>query len=436
MSARELNQKQFKEERKQSIKLLTFNTWGLKYISKFRKQRLRAIADSLANPASEDDDYDIVALQEVWCEEDWQYLDLVCRVRYPYRRIFRSGIVSGPGLAVLSKIPVTETFLYRFPINGRPSAFFRGDFYVGKSIAVTMFQPQHPDILPIALLNSHMHAPYGKGDASYSTHRACQAWDFAKLVRMLKKAGYAVIQVGDLNSTPDSLPYKLFTIEGGLSDSWNILNKDRVIPNEEIAKLSLEDQILLAGVTCNSRLNTWRSTRPLWEACRLDYALIDAANITPIDAKVKFVDKLNPPFRCSYSDHFAYSVDLVVNSINNRKSYSSGANDEEKEAVYRELLAEISQYRKFTIPRQLLWRKFHFILSFATIIGMHIGIAFVVDVAAWVSVVFLFLSSIIIITGGLNGLIWYMGVRSELRALQEVQMEVEDAYNFLVKQNS
>lgn len=67
---------------------------------------------------------------------------------------------------------------------------------------------------------------------------------------------------------------------------------------------------------------------------------------------------------------------------------------------------------------------------------MHIGIAFVVDVAAWVSVVFLFLSSIIIITGGLNGLIWYMGVRSELRALQEVQMEVEDAYNFLVKQNS
>ncbi|RCK59370.1 Inositol phosphosphingolipids phospholipase C [Candida viswanathii] len=436
MSARDGNQKQFKEERKQSVKLLTFNTWGLKFISKFRKQRLRAIADALANPATEDDDYDIVALQEIWCEEDWQYLDLVCSVRYPYRRIFKSGIISGPGLAVLSKIPVAETFLYRFPINGRPSAFFRGDFYVGKSIAVTMFKPQHPDILPIALLNSHMHAPYGLGDASYSTHRACQAWDFAKLVRMLKRAGYAVIQVGDLNSTPDSLPYKLFTIEGGLSDSWNILNKDRVIPNEEIAKLSLEDQVLLAGVTCNSRLNTWRSTRPLWEACRLDYALIDAANITPIDAKVKFVDKLLPPFRCSYSDHFAYSVDLVVNSMTDRNIQSSGATNEEKEAVYRELLAEISQYRKYTIPRQLLWRKAHFLLSCATVVGMHVGIAFVVDVAAWVSVVFLLMTSLVIITGGLNGLIWYMGVRSELRALQEVQMEVEDAYNFLVKQNS
>lgn len=30
----------------------------------------------------------------------------------------------------------------------------------------------------------------------------------------VEKAGYAVIQVGDLNSKPESLPYKIFTIEG------------------------------------------------------------------------------------------------------------------------------------------------------------------------------------------------------------------------------
>ena len=38
------------EPKKQYIKLLTFNTWGLKFISKHRKERLRAIADALANP--------------------------------------------------------------------------------------------------------------------------------------------------------------------------------------------------------------------------------------------------------------------------------------------------------------------------------------------------------------------------------------------------
>ena len=115
-------------------------------------------------------------------------MDLVCRPRYPYRRVFKAGIVSGPGLAVLSKFPLLKLFFTDSP-SMADHLHFRGDFYVGKSIAVTMFQPHHPDILPIALLNSHMHAPYGSGDASYSTHRACQAWDFAKLVRMLKKRG-------------------------------------------------------------------------------------------------------------------------------------------------------------------------------------------------------------------------------------------------------
>lgn len=257
-------------DKRESVRLLTFNTWGLKLVSKHRKQRLRAIADKLANPFDASDDYDVVALQEVWCEEDWQYLDHVCRDRYPFRRYFKAGIISGPGLCVLAKIPITETFLYRFPINGRPSAFFRGDWYVGKSVAVTMFQPLYSGSMPIALLNSHMHAPYGHGDASYSTHRACQAWDFAKIVRMLKKAGYAVIQVGDLNSKPESLPYKIFTIEGGLSDSWNVLHGEKVVHPHQVSQLTPEEQISVAGVTCNSRLNTWRRERPMTDACRLD----------------------------------------------------------------------------------------------------------------------------------------------------------------------
>ena len=102
------------EPKKQYIKLLTFNTWGLKFISNIEK-RLRAIADALANPKSPDEDYDIVALQEIWCEEDWQYLDLVCRPRYPYRRVFKAGIVSGPGLAVLSKFPLLKLFFTDSP---------------------------------------------------------------------------------------------------------------------------------------------------------------------------------------------------------------------------------------------------------------------------------------------------------------------------------
>lgn len=62
---------------------------------------------------------------------------------------------------------------------------------------------------------------------------------------------------------------------------------------------------------------------------------------------------------------------------------------------------------------------------------MHVAIVFVSNIAGWISVLFLFVTTIVLITGLLNGLVWYLGVRSELRALQEVQMEVEDAFVYM-----
>ena len=114
-----------------TVKFLTFNTWGLKYVSKHRKQRLRAIADQIAQASRAtplpgntlvQEEYDIIALQEVWVKEDWDYIVARCGHLFPYHRIFYSGILTGPGLVILSKIPIESTSLYRFPINGRPSA--------------------------------------------------------------------------------------------------------------------------------------------------------------------------------------------------------------------------------------------------------------------------------------------------------------------------
>lgn len=422
-------------EQIQSVRLLTFNTWGLKFVSKVRKQRLKAIADRLANPQSDEDNYHIVALQEVWCEEDWHYFNTVCRQNFPYRRIFKSGIITGPGLAILSKIPIDETFLYRFPINGRPSAFFRGDWYVGKSIAVTLLKPHTPDSIPLAILNSHMHAPYGHtGENSYSTHRAAQAWDLSKIVKVLKKAGYAVIQVGDLNSKPGTLPYKLFTIEGGLKDSWEVLHNsetDQIISSEEIANMSPEQQIIMGGITCDSQLNTWRANRKLWEACRLDYALIDSRLIKPIDASVKFTERLPSPLDCSYSDHFAYSADFIISTRAELplNDFDDVVSDKpEKINIYMELISEIQRYRDTVIPWQSNWRKCHFLSSIIIIIIFHISMNWIALRSSWAPILVLFASTAIGITGVVNGLIWYCGIRSELRALQEVQLEVEDLF--------
>lgn len=404
---------------KKPVKLLTLNTWGLKYVSKYRRERLRAIAHQLAHS-----DYDIVALQEVWVQEDWDYIESQCKQTFPYRRQFRSGIIAGPGLSILLKVPISSTFLYRFPINGRPSAFFRGDWFVGKSIAVTILDPKVPGSSKLAVLNSHMHAPYAQsGDAAYATHRACQAWDLAKLVSTLRKAGYAVVQVGDLNSRPGLLPYKLFTVEGGLTDSWDVLHNEELLV-DDIAVMEPHEQINRGGITANSRLNTWRANRPAWEACRLDYALIDQDRFTPILAGVHFTELLPAPISCSYSDHFAYSVELVVKLTRGKKERYSV---QEKSEVYQELISSIETYLGETIPFQANWRKWHFLMSLIAVVLIEVAMTFAAIALPWATILLSVGAILIGISGVVNGMIWGFGIRSEKRALEEVKLEVGDA---------
>lgn len=67
-----------------NLKVLSLNVWGLAFFSKKRNVRIPAIAQQLA--AS---DYDIVALQELWCEStDWRDLRSRCSGRFPYSKFF------------------------------------------------------------------------------------------------------------------------------------------------------------------------------------------------------------------------------------------------------------------------------------------------------------------------------------------------------------
>lgn len=403
------------------VKFLTLNTWGLKFVSKHRKERLKAIGDKLAH---EQLNYDIVALQEVWCKEDWDYIDQVCQKFFPYRRIFYSGIIAGPGLAILSKIPIDSSFLYRFPINGRPSAFWRGDWYVGKSVAVTLLRPLNDESFPLAILNSHMHAPYSlEGDAAYTCHRSCQAWDFAKISNMLSKAGYAVVIVGDLNSRAGSLPHKFLTLETTLVDSWEQLNGTQDL--DKIKHLSPKLQVEVGGCTCDSILNTWRAHRDPTEACRLDYALVDSSKLKTISASVQFTEQI--PNIGSYSDHFAYSCTLQFLSRNSYKevirSNSLTVNSVE---YYNEMLELLDDYKK-TALWQKKWRGWHFVLSILAIIAIHVVVTFTANIAGWSSIFWVFGAVVIGVTGVIDGLISYLFGRSELRALEEVKQEVLDS---------
>lgn len=414
---------------KHQIKLLTFNTWGLKFVSKHRSLRLHAIADTLAGKTvakplpelepfisqldTDYDNFDIIALQEIWVEADWEYIVKTCKKKYPYTRLYSSGIISGPGLALLSRIPFTQTNLYRFPINGTPVAVNRGDWYVGKSIAIATFTLN--DGNRIALFNSHMHAPYSLiGPEAYIAHRSVQAWDFSRLVKLYKDAGYSPIVVGDLNSRPGSLPHTLLT-NIGLVDSWETFRgkKDNLA---HLAQIDPAQQIVQGCTTCDTTLNTWREMvcEPN-EAQRLDYALIDQ-KFKVSKASACFTERID---NMSFSDHFGYTCTLTLRE----DAVPSNNNSESHFAVCKELLELIQEHIDICETRDF-WLQFLAVFIFTLFIVTVIwGIVLNKQMNTGLGVVLGVLFTLSFAYCSLVGLVFG---RSERRAFEEVRREVND----------
>lgn len=113
------------------INVITLNVWGLKHISKLRPERIAEIARRIASTTPQPH---IVALQELFCAADFRELRRLTSEVLPYGKFYYSGAF-GAGLAILSRWPIEETSMFAYPLNGRPTAFWRGDWYVGKGVA-------------------------------------------------------------------------------------------------------------------------------------------------------------------------------------------------------------------------------------------------------------------------------------------------------------
>ncbi|KAK9479370.1 Endonuclease/exonuclease/phosphatase [Lipomyces japonicus] len=407
------------ERNSNRFKLLTLNCWGLKYVSKFRQQRMHYIARQIALA-----DADIVALQECWVAADYDYIRKHTRNKFAYAKYFYSGILAGSGLVVLSKFPIESVSMIPYVINGRPSAFFRGDWYVGKGIASAVIR--HPSGVPIEIFNTHMHAPYGPGDASYVCHRTSQAWQLARQIRAAVERGHLVVAVGDFNSKPESVTYSLLTERAGLHDSWTTVHgtsSAHIRPET----LSPNDQIISLGVTCDSLLNTWRSDRDISEAKRLDYCFHAPHLSTVTDIQVTFIERV-PDLNVSPSDHFGVAVTLEIlphspSRLNSGHEQVEQASRRHKFSVsnYTSILNTIREYRP-TANAQQYWRLLHFWISIIIVIALHVGIFWVKQ--GWPAFLVLLGGTIIAVSGVIDGMLGFLFARNELRALLEFEEEV------------
>jgi len=337
-----------------SLKILTFNCWGLKYLAKFRNTRLTEIGRRIAasQPPPE-----IVGLQECWTQEDYSSIRQETRHVLPYGKFYYSGIFGG-GLAILSKWPIEESSMVRYPLNGRPTAFFRGDWFVGKGVACARIKMGHGPENVAEIFCTHLHAPYEREpNDSYICHRTAQAWEIAKLMRGAAERGHLVIGLGDFNMIPLSLAYSLITAHAPVMDAWRVLHPDssigaaidsveqsrgRPIPNAEY-------NLMENGTTCDSVLNTWRWSKEQQRrlsqkddivvdghmqdprAKRLDYIFFgngtrpglnardtqhsSSSDWLVHDVRVGMIHR-HPSLKCSLSDHFSVELTLQRYSEN------------------------------------------------------------------------------------------------------------------------
>ncbi|KAL9055634.1 MAG: hypothetical protein Q9162_003444 [Coniocarpon cinnabarinum] len=286
------------------IHILSYNCLGLKFISKHRHARLSHIGHVIAHASPVPD---IVGLQECWTQEDYLSIRHQTSHILPYGKFYHNGVM-GAGLAILSRWPIVESQMHSYPLNGRPTAFFRGDWYVGKGVAHARIRvprnqyTSRSSILPesteidnsrtppadsdnvfhekdnedvphdvIEVFTTHLHAPYEQEPHdSYLCHRTAQAYHMAKLIRDARERGHLAIACGDFNMVPNSLAHELIMGHGGVMDAWPAAGKDERYIGEKHAEqegarakegksgVSVRWKVKTEGATCDSMGNTWR----------------------------------------------------------------------------------------------------------------------------------------------------------------------------------
>ncbi|KAG2232951.1 hypothetical protein INT48_008044, partial [Thamnidium elegans] len=280
--------------------LYNFNR-GLAFISKNRRVRLQAIAHSLSSCP-----YDIITLQEVWVQEDYQYILDKVKHSLPYAKYFYSGAL-GSGLAILSRYPIISTAYHRYALNGKPLKLLHSDYYVGKGCGTALVK--HPALGYLEIFNTHLHAGYGPKD-QYKAHRASECWQLAYLLRHSAAMGRHIIMSGDFNSIPTSFNYKLIRHHGFMSDSWLQVHGKPDIDKFDMDNMTPELYTQFFGFTCNSPFNTFSRYYSPYNSDnakkllgkRLDYIFYrQTPQLTCIGSQVVFTDLVQD---MSYSDHF------------------------------------------------------------------------------------------------------------------------------------
>ena len=167
----------------------SLNVWGLKYITKSRKSRIRRLARDL--PTS---NCDIIALQELFVGSDFEELQEYTQRTHPFSVWFKSGVV-GSGLAIFSKFPVVESWYAPYRMSGQFREWLHGDWFAAKGIAHARIRLNSG--MDLDVITTHLIANYGKSGDIYLLQRYAQTYELTRYISRL--GSEAFVLMGDFN---------------------------------------------------------------------------------------------------------------------------------------------------------------------------------------------------------------------------------------------
>ncbi|KRZ45919.1 putative neutral sphingomyelinase [Trichinella pseudospiralis] len=282
------------------LRVLTLNCWGIPLPFPFgstdRKVRIKEIAKELATGK-----YDIVSLQEIWSENDFNIIRNAVRLVMPYSFYFHNGY-AGSGVCVFSKGIILETLMHRYSLNGYVHHIHRGDWFGGKMVGLCRIQFSGININVYA---THIHAEYNHDEDVYLAHRVVQAFELGQFMRNTMQNCEMSILMGDLNLRPTDLGYDLIRHSASLKDAW-LERSDDYSPDGSCKQ----------GLTCELKDNCYtKASSSSSSGKRIDYIFYWYEKRTLKVAIDKCFPTLcripNKPNLC-YSDHSAVYASLNI----------------------------------------------------------------------------------------------------------------------------
>jgi endonuclease/exonuclease/phosphatase family metal-dependent hydrolase len=205
-----------------TLRVVSYNVWGVPHISPDRPGRIAEIAAQLARM-----DVDIVALQEVWLDEDAEVIGAaLAEAGLTHQHHFGATAADpgGSGLWIGSRYPFDEASFERFAVGDKVFIPWHLDWMTQKGVAVVRVRT------PLGVLgvaNTHLQASY-----LYTSYRFVQLSQAMQMANLLTEERAPLVATGDLNVSPDSVPFRVLAARAVLEPASDDLELEAVLARD------------------------------------------------------------------------------------------------------------------------------------------------------------------------------------------------------------